>query len=354
MMPAAGDSVLVTGGAGFIGTNLADRLLSDGRRVTILDSLARRGVERNVQWLADRHGKRLRVANGDVRDAGLVADAMADAEDVYHLAAQVAVTTSLVNPLEDFEVNARGTLNVLEAARARRRPPRLLFTSTNKVYGALEDIELTRREQRLEPVDPAIRSRGIGEWRSLCFESPYGCSKGAADQYVLDYARCYGLPAAVFRMSCIYGPHQMGTEDQGWLAHFLIRARGGEELTIYGDGLQVRDALYVTDLVDALVLAMEHIDVAAGKAFNIGGGPENTTSLLELLAAMQERFALVPPVQWSAMRTGDQRYFVADTSRFEAMTRWQPKVLLEEGLTRLHEWVMSGHAGVTPRLKVMA
>ena len=334
--------VLITGGAGFVGTNVADRLLTEGRSVVVLDSLARAGVERNLRWLDERHGSRLRVVIGDVRDAAVVSEAMADVSDVFHLAAQVAVTTSLLRPLDDFEVNAKGTLNVLEAARAHRRAPRLLFTSTNKVYGALEDIALIDRPRRVEPVDAGAREKGIGESRSLSFESPYGCSKGAADQYVLDYARSYGLPATVFRMSCIYGPHQMGTEDQGWLAHFLIRARAEEPITIYGDGRQVRDALYVDDLAEAFLLAMQNIDITSGRAFNIGGGAANTISLLELLDVMHERFGMDTNVRFADTRAGDQKFFVADSSGFRDVTGWRPSVSIEEGLGLLHDWVITG------------
>ena len=221
---------LITGGAGFIGTNVAARLLDAGRRVRIYDNLSRRGVDANVQWLRETYGDRVDICVGDIRDRAAVAAAVDDVSEVYHFAAQVAVTTSLIDPLDDFGVNAGGTLNLLEALRGLPEPPSVLFTSTNKVYGDLEDVELVPHDTRYLPADTDTRMCGISERRSIEFHSPYGCSKGAADQYVLDYARTFGLQAVVFRMSCIYGPHQFGNEDQGWVAHFLIRALAGEPI----------------------------------------------------------------------------------------------------------------------------
>ena len=296
---ASGRPVLITGGSGFIGTNLAHRLLTGDQPVLLLDNLARPGVEQNLRWLRDTHGKLVQVMVADVRDAAAVRRAVDLASQVFHFAAQVAVTTSLTEPMEDFEVNARGTLNVLEAIRAQATPPPLLFTSTNKVYGALEDLGLRRRNLRYEPTDPALRQSGVSESRPLDFHSPYGCSKGTADQYVLDYARSYGLAAIVFRMSCIYGAHQFGTEDQGWVAHFLIRALEGRPITLYGDGRQVRDILSVEDLVDAFLLAQEHMASESGQAFNMGGGPRNTVSLLELLDLMGELLGHKPEVEFA-------------------------------------------------------
>ncbi|MDQ2730429.1 MAG: NAD-dependent epimerase/dehydratase family protein, partial [Armatimonadota bacterium] len=269
--------VLITGGAGFVGTNLAHRLLLSGRRVIVLDNLSRPGVEQNAQWLSQTHGSLVRIQRGDIRDESILRRLVPECGEIFHFAAQVAVTTSLTNPVEDFEINARGTLNLLEAIRSSDRPHPLLFTSTNKVYGTLEDIDLRLDGQRYEPTDPMILDQGISEERRLDFHSPYGCSKGAADQYVLDYARMFNLPAAALRMSCIYGPHQFGTEDQGWVAHFLIQAVAGHSILLYGDGMQVRDVLFVEDLVDAFLKAQANISQITGGAFNIGGGPENTT-----------------------------------------------------------------------------
>lgn len=330
---------LITGGAGFIGTNLADRLLTAGQPVLIFDSLARLGVEQNLRWLRDTHGSRVEIMVADVRNGEAVRRAVQQSSQVFHFAAQVAVTTSLTEPVEDFEVNVRGTLNVLEAIRAQETPPPLVFTSTNKVYGALEDVGLHRRNLRYEPTDPSLRQTGISESRPLDFHSPYGCSKGAADQYVLDYTRTFGLPAIVFRMSCIYGPHQFGTEDQGWVAHFLIRALEGRPVTLYGDGRQVRDILCVDDLVEGLMLAQEHMSTEAGQAFNIGGGPGNTVSLLELLDLIGELLGHKPDVEFDMWRTGDQRYYVSDTGKFRRATGWRPRVTVQDGLERLARWL---------------
>ncbi|HEX5831105.1 MAG TPA: NAD-dependent epimerase/dehydratase family protein, partial [Gemmatimonadaceae bacterium] len=261
--------VLVIGGAGFVGANLAHRLLAEGTAVLVLDNLSRPGVERNLAWLRREHGALLRVQVGDVRDAAAVRAAVRQARQVFHLAAQVAVTTSLVDPVGDFDVNARGTLNVLEAARTLVRPPLVTFTSTNKVYGGLADVALAHDGRRYAPVRPTLRAHGVSERRRLDFHSPYGCSKGTADQYVLDYARSFGVPTVVFRMSCIYGPRQMGTEDQGWVAHFLLRAIEGRPITIFGDGRQVRDLLFIDDLVDAFAHLAPHEEAVAGRAFNI-------------------------------------------------------------------------------------
>jgi CDP-paratose 2-epimerase len=330
---------LITGGAGFIGTNVAAELLARGRAVRIFDNLSRPGVQKNLEWLRDTYGARVEVALGDIRDRSSVERAVAGASQVYHFAAQVAVTSSLTDPVFDFMVNAGGTLNLLEALRALDEPPPTIFTSTNKVYGDLDDVELVAEGSRYVPADTATRRAGIGEHRTIDFHSPYGCSKGAADQYVLDYARTFGLPAVVFRMSCIYGPHQFGTEDQGWVAHFLIRAMEGRPITIYGDGLQVRDILYVDDLVRAFMVAHDCMADVAGQAFNIGGGPTRTTSLIELVeiisSVQQERVAL----DFDAWREADQRYYVSDTRRFQEATGWTPRVSVAEGVRALHAWL---------------
>ncbi|MCW3054263.1 MAG: NAD-dependent dehydratase [Chthonomonadales bacterium] len=332
---------LITGGAGFIGCNLADRLLREGKRVLALDNLARSGVERNLHWLRKTHGDRYQLLAADVRDVQAVASAVQGAEAVFHFAAQVAVTTSLDCPTHDFDVNARGTLVLLEALRALASPPPLLFTSTNKVYGGLEDLRLRLAGTRYEPEDAWTRGAGVSELRPLDFHSPYGCSKGAADQYVRDYARTYDLPAAVFRMSCIYGRHQCGNEDQGWVAHFLLRALRGEPITLYGDGRQVRDVLFADDLVEALLLARDGVmrGPLRGEAFNIGGGPTNTISLLELLDRIAELDGRRPRICFEDWRPGDQRYYVSDTCRFRKATGWQPRVGASEGVETLYHWL---------------
>lgn len=341
--------VLITGGAGFIGTNVAHRILTAGRRVIIFDNLSRTGVERNLQWLRETHGDLVEVVIADIRDAAAVRAVVRQVGQIFHFAAQVAVTTSLIDPIHDFEINARGTLNVLEAMREQKetgkKVPSLVFTSTNKVYGGLEDLELQLQGDRYEPTLEQIRLNGVSEARPLDFHSPYGCSKGAADQYVFDYARTFNLPAIVFRMSCIYGPHQFGTEDQGWVAHFLIRALAGEEITIYGDGKQVRDILFVEDLVDAFLLAQKNMQTLSGSAFNIGGSPANTVSLLELIADISELMDEKVNVDFEDWRPGDQRYYVTDIGKFKAATGWSPRVNAHEGVARLHDWLQENATG---------
>ena len=334
--------VLVTGGAGFIGSNLADRLAGLGQDVLLLDTLARPGVERNLDWLRRRHPARIRAALADIRDTDAVARAVRDASAVFHMAAQVAVTISLADPVLDFEVNLRGTLNVLEALRRHPGVP-LVFASTNKVYGALTDVLLMDDGGAYRPIDPVLRNHGIGEDRPLDFYTPYGCSKGAADQYVLDYARGFGVPACVMRMSCIYGPRQLGTEDQGWLAHFLYQVRAGAPISIFGDGRQVRDVLYVDDAVDAYLAAWSRIGQVHGQAFNLGGGPSNAVTLLQVLDEIGRIAGCAPDVQFAGWRPGDQRYFVADTRRATAVLGLGPPMAWTEGLRRLDRWIGAEH-----------
>jgi CDP-paratose 2-epimerase len=337
--PARPCPVLITGGAGFIGTNLAHRLLSSGQGVLIFDNLSRPGVEHNLHWLCARHGSRVQVRVADMRHTAALREAVQQAAQVFHFAAQVAVTASLHDPLEDFEVNALGTINLLEALRQLTQPPPLVFTSTNKVYGGLEDLTLHKRATRYEPAARAIRLAGIREDRPLAFYSPYGCSKGAADQYVMDYARMYGLPAVVFRMSCIYGPHQCGTEDQGWVAHFLLRTLAQQPITLYGNGLQVRDILCVHDLVEALLLAQTHMSTLAGQVFNIGGGAANTTSLLDLIDLIGQLHGAKPVIQFAPWRPGDQKYYVSDIRRFTHATGWVPQISVQQGVAALYAWL---------------
>jgi CDP-paratose 2-epimerase len=331
--------VLVTGGAGFIGAHLADHLAGGGTPVIVYDNLSRPQVAANLDWLRQRHGALVQHARDDVRDAAALRAAVRGVAHVFHCAAQVAVTTSLDAPAEDFEINARGTLNLLEAVRAEPTPPSLVYTSTNKVYGALGDVALSEGESRVDPSDVRLATRGVGEARPLDFHSPYGCSKGAADAYVIDYARSFGLRALVFRMSCIYGPRQLGSEDQGWVAHFWRCALERRPLTIYGDGKQVRDILFVDDLVEALMLARERAATFAGRAFNIGGGPDNTLSLRELLGRIESAVGRMPPLSHAPARIGDQRYYVSDTRAFTEATGWRPRVGVSEGLGRLGGWL---------------
>ncbi len=331
--------ILVTGGAGFIGSNLADRLAGEGHDVLVYDALARPGVEANLAWLRRRHPGRITAVIADLRDRPALERAAGSARAVFHLAAQVAVTTSLSDPEQDFDVNLRGTLFLLEALRRQPAPPPLVFASTNKVYGNLADIPLAADGDAYLPTDPAIRDHGVGESRPLSFYTPYGCSKGAADQYVLDYARGFGVPACVLRMSCIYGPRQLGTEDQGWLAHFLYSVQAGQPISIYGDGRQVRDVLYVDDAVDAYIAAWRRIAQVSGEAFNLGGGPANAVTLLQIIAEIEEITGQTAKLRFSDWRPGDQRYFVADTRRAMAALGLRPTVAWRDGLQRLARWI---------------
>jgi CDP-paratose 2-epimerase len=344
--------VLITGGAGFIGTNLADRLALEGYRVRIFDNLSRAGVEQNIDWLLSNHADQVEFHHVDVRDLEALKKAVRRVDVIYHLAAQVAVTTSLASPLEDFEINARGTLNVLEAMRAQTQAPSLIFTSTNKVYGSLEDLPLYESALRYETMSE--RCRAISEQRPLDFHSPYGCSKGAAEQYVRDYARSYDLRTIVFRMSCIYGPHQFGNEDQGWVAHFLIRSLEGNPIVLYGDGKQVRDILYIQDLVNALLLGYQNMNALAGSVFNIGGGDRNAISLLELLRLIRQLNGSSPILSFGAVREGDQRYFVSDTGRFSRRTGWRARVNIKEGIKRLRQWLVDSQVNLEESARITA
>lgn len=331
--------LLITGGAGFIGSNLARRLLADGHHVRLLDNLSRPRTEYNLAWLeqlaADAAGT-LEFRRGDVRDLATVTAAVDGVDAVFHLAGQVAVTTSVADPQYDFEVNARGTLNVLEAARRHRRPPAVLYASTNKVYGAMDDIAVVE-----EPTRYAYRDRrGIDESQPLDFHSPYGVSKGTGDQYTRDYHRIYGLPTVVFRQSAIYGPRQFGVEDQGWAAHFVIAALTGRPITVYGDGKQVRDMLYIDDLIDLYVRALAEIGTVAGRIFNVGGGPQHTVSIwaefAPLLSGLAER--PITAAAFDDWRPGDQRICVLDIASAERQLGWRPQVAVADGVARLWEW----------------
>ncbi|WP_256926731.1 NAD-dependent epimerase/dehydratase family protein [Sphingomonas sp. TZW2008] len=350
-MTGGDQPILVTGGAGFIGSNLVDRLAGEGHRVIAYDALSRPGVAGNLEWLQSRHGDRIEPIVADIRDEARLADAAVRAGAVFHLAGQVAVTTSLVDPRDDFSVNILGTLHLLDALRTRNPEAPLIFASTNKVYGDLADLDFERDGDRYVPSDAAIRAHGIGEGRPLDFHTPYGCSKGAADQYVLDYARSYGLRTAVLRMSCIYGQRQMGTEDQGWVAHFLIRALEGKPITLYGDGCQMRDILDVADAVDAYLAAWHAIDRVSGRAFNLGGGADNAVSLRQLLAHIGDLLGRGIDVTFEDWRAGDQRYFVADTRAAQAALGLGARREWRDGVARLARWLADarGLAIAAPR-----
>jgi CDP-paratose 2-epimerase len=328
---------LVTGGAGFIGCNYVHRLLDRGDEVVIFDNLSRRGADANVAWLRGVHGEGFDLCAEDVRDADALRSAVDGVDVLIHLAGQTAVTTSVEDPRSDFEHNALGTFNVLEAARHAEPNPVVLYASTNKVYGEMTETEVVEEETRYAYAD---RPNGVSEEQPLDFHSPYGCSKGAGDQYVRDYARIYGVPTVVLRQSCIYGPRQMGVEDQGWVAWFVIAAVQEQPITIYGDGKQVRDVLYIDDLLDVYDAAVERIDEVKGGVYNVGGGPEHTMSIwAEFRPLLEDLVGRRIPVSYDDWRPGDQRIFVSDIRKARRELGWRPRVGVKEGLRRLHGWV---------------
>lgn len=346
-------SVLIFGGAGFIGSNLAHSLLTGAdAKVHIFDNLSRAGVHHNLEWLRKTAGSsgRLQVTIGDVRDARLVARAVAHADEIYHFAAQVAVTSSVADPRHDFEVNLAGTFNVLDAARQCGNRPFILFTSTNKVYG------------ELGPGAPVVSGKryaipgyaGTAESQPLDFHSPYGCSKGAADQYVRDFGRIYGLPTVVLRMSCIAGPRQFGTEDQGWVAHFVYSALQNRPVVIYGDGRQVRDVLSVGDLVRAFDAVRQNIETTRTEVYNVGGGPENTTSLLELMDEIEQMTGRRMAYVMDERRMGDQLVYVTDNGKIRRDTGWKPEISLRKTVELLQEFWEQNHGMLSQQRLVPA
>jgi CDP-paratose 2-epimerase len=332
------DRYLITGGAGFIGTNLAEHYLEQNKHVTILDNFSRAGAKENMRYLQERYEKKeFTVIRGDIRDTNLDIRELACHSDViFHLAAQVAVTTSVKDPWTDFEINALGTLRILEAVRRSSDMPIFIYSSTNKVYGKLSDLASVEKDSRYDYLN---MPDGIPETRTLDFYSPYGCSKGAADQYAIDYARIYGVPTVVFRQSCIYGPHQFGIEDQGWVAWFAIRALQDLPVVIYGDGKQVRDVLYIDDLMAAFDLAIAAISKTKGQAFNIGGGPQNTLSILELLQLLEQHFGRKIKCSFSEWRPGDQLAYISSIKKAERHFGWEPRVSPAAGLSKLLDWL---------------
>ncbi|TPW20074.1 MAG: dTDP-D-glucose 4,6-dehydratase [Elusimicrobia bacterium] len=333
--------VLITGGAGFIGVNVAHRFLRRGWRVSVLDDLSRKGTDRNILWLM-RQGV-VEFTKADLRNPALaerwVRSRTDGLEAVVHLAAQVAVTTSVEDPRTDFEKNALASLNILEAVRRSGKKPFTFYASTNKVYGGMEHVRTALRAGRWSYVG---LPQGVSEREPIDFHSPYGCSKGAADQYFRDYHRIYGIPTVVFRQSCIYGPHQQGNEDQGWIAHFMKMSRAGKGVSVFGDGRQVRDALFVEDLVDAMEAAYARRKKAAGRIYNVGGGPRSTLSLRELLAWIAKRSGRALPVAWWPWRPGDQKVYVSDVRLAARELGWRPTTSLNAGLERL--WTALGGA----------
>ena len=330
--------VLVTGGAGFVGCNLVDRLAREGHRVHVYDSLARPGVEANLEWLRETHGDAVTAEVADIRDGSRLAAAVRDCRAVFHFAAQVAVTTSLLDPIDDFAVNIAATVDLLEAVRRSNPRAPVIFASTNKVYGNLAAVTLAHENEAYAPRDPDLRGAGVGEGIGLSFHTPYGCSKGAADQYVIDYAHSYGLRTCVMRMSCIYGPHQMGTEDQGWVAHFVRSVLAGDTITLFGDGHQVRDILHVDDAVEAYLAAWAAIDGVSGEAFNLGGGPGNAVSLIELIRHIEAVLDTKARVAFEDWRAGDQRWYVSDRRHVDARLALPVPRAWRDGVADLVAW----------------
>ena len=334
--------ILITGGAGFIGCNSADHFLKQGHDVVVYDNLSRVGTSDNLTWLQQRHQAGLIFCQGDVRDYATLAEAVQGTDVVLHLASQVAVTTSVLQPREDFEINASGTFNALEAVRERAPEAIFLYASTNKVYGGMESVGIVERDGRYAY---ANYKHGIPETYPLDFHSPYGCSKGSGDQYTIDYSRIYGLKTVSFRQSCIYGPRQFGVEDQGWVAHFIIAAVTGKPITIYGDGRQVRDVLHVSDLIRAYERAIECIGDCSGEAINVGGGPQNTLSIWAEFGPLLAQLKGEPvPVRYGPWRPGDQRVFVADVRKAQIMLDWRPAISPTQGIVDLYHWVSQNRA----------
>lgn len=330
--------ILITGGAGFIGVNAADRFLREGYEVVVFDNFSRKGTDLNRGFLERTFSQRLSVMKGDVRtDSRVLGELCEQCDVVLHLAGQVAVTTSVVNPREDFDINALGTFNVLEAVRLSRRRPLLIFASTNKVYGGLDNVSVEEGERRYRFSGGL---RGITEEQQLDFHSPYGCSKGAADQYVRDYARLYGMKTVVLRQSCIYGPHQMGIEDQGWVAWFMIAGLFDRPVQVYGNGKQVRDLLYIDDLIEAYWQCVRQPDAVSGRVFNMGGGPDNTLSLLEFLELLATKNGMQLRYTHGETRPGDQPIFISDNAAFMKATGWCPRTGVGEGIGKLHAWLL--------------
>ncbi|MEO6392207.1 MAG: NAD-dependent epimerase/dehydratase family protein [Pyrinomonadaceae bacterium] len=329
--------IIITGGAGFIGSNAASRYLNLGHQVVVVDNLSRIGGARNLEWL--RTLGSLNFIEADIRNAevmtGIFAE-HADADRVLHLAGQVAVTTSVTDPRADFEANALGTFNVLEAIRLAAIKAPVIYSSTNKVYGGMEEAHIVERDGRWAY---ELLPDGVPVEQPLDFHSPYGCSKGAGDQYMRDYHRIYGLNTVVFRQSCIYGYRQFGIEDQGWVAWFMIATQQGRPITVYGDGMQVRDILFIDDLLDAYDAAADNIGAAAGRVYNIGGGSGNVMSLLELLEYLGQRMAAPIPFTFANPRPGDQRVYVSDIRRAATELGWQPKTTVRAGLDLLYDWI---------------
>lgn len=329
--------VVITGGAGFIGSNLTAYYAKKGCEVVVIDNLSRLGTERNKEWL-EKEFPQVRFVQEDVRNSEILEKECVAAGLIFHMAAQVAVTTSVTDPRSDFEINALGTFNVLEAIRKVAKDAIVIYASTNKVYGGMEQAQAIERNNRWEYADQSLRDNGISETFPLDFHSPYGCSKGAGDQYVRDYARIYGLKTLVFRQSCIYGPRQFGNEDQGWVMYFTRAAIEKSALTVYGDGKQIRDILHVNDLIAAYEKTIAKIDQTAGHIFNVGGGPASTISLLELIHWLEDKLKMKVNYTFSDWRPGDQKVYVSNIALLSSQVDWHPKLVKEQGLETLLTW----------------
>lgn len=333
--------ILITGGAGFIGINSARHFLNKGWKVDILDNFSRRGTDLNIKWLLDEYpSSNINIITADiVKDYPILCEAVSNVDVVLHLAAQTAVTTSIIDPRNDFEVNAIGSFNVLEAVRNSKNKPIVLYSSTNKVYGCLGHHAVNEMDKYYRFHHDEMHNYGIHEKENLDFHSPYGCSKGIADQYFIDYNRIYGLKTVVFRQSCIYGPYQFGIEDQGWVAWFAIASLLDRDITIYGTGKQVRDVLYVKDLIDLYELSIDNIETTSGKAYNTGGGPKNKLSLLHLIDILESKFNRKIGLKYSQPRMGDQPVFVSDIRKLGKELNWQPKHNFEAGFDNIMNWI---------------
>ena len=333
--------IFITGGAGFIGANIARHYLKQGIETVVYDNLSRLGVENNLSWMKKNYPNVIFLKE-DVRNFPMLSRSMRGSDLVFHMASQVAVTSSVKNPLLDFEINALGTLNVLEAARAQKKPPIVVYASTNKVEGGMGNVDLIKKKTRYDFKNSHLR-RGITEDVQIDFHSPYGCSKGAGDQYVHDYARIYGLRTLVFRQSCIYGDFQYGNEDQGWVAHFMRKLIKGETITIYGDGRQVRDLLYDRDLIDCYLRSVAKISKTSGRVYNIGGARRFSTSLIELMPLIERECRTKAKVKFSEWRPGDQRVYISDCSKAHKDFGWEPVTSIDQGLVSLHQWMRADH-----------
>lgn len=332
----------ITGGAGFIGCNAARRILERGDSVVVFDNLSRKGTPSNLEWL--KTVGKFEFIKGDIRNFNELSDALkkhSNADAILHLAAQVAVTTSVINPREDFEINALGTFNLLEAVRTLNIKPIIIYASTNKVYGGLEDLNVVEGKKSYSFKN---LPGGVPETRNIDFHSPYGCSKGCADQYIIDYSRIYDMKTVNFRQSCIYGYRQFGVEDQGWVAWFIIASLTGKPITIYGNGKQVRDVLFVDDLVQAYIAAMENIDVACGQTYNVGGGMEHSMSLIEFVEVLEPLLGHKLEHSWSDWRPGDQPIFICNLDKIKKDLKWTPKTDIKSGVSQLFNWVKNNLA----------